>query len=100
MSKVDPSSVELLPAYVQNQLAQSPFDAVLTRIAVSTGDPDARVTLESFVENQKAPAYNGSQKAEAPKPIEEYPWGSELLQRIKQCIIAELFGAIRTENTL
>ena len=99
MSEVDPSVVEPLPAYVEDQLPQSPFDAVLTRIAVSTRDPDARVILESFVEGQKAPAYNGSQKAEAPKPIEEYPAGSELLQILKQQIIAELFRAIRTEDS-
>jgi len=99
MSEVDPGSIDLLPAYVPDQLPQSPFDAVLTRIAVSTGDPDARVILESFVESQKAPAYNESQKAEAPKPIEEYPRGSEPLERVKIRIIAELFRAIRTEDS-
>jgi len=99
MSEVDPSVVEPLPAYVEDQLPQSPFDAVLKRIAVSMGDPNARATLESFVESQKAPAYNESQKAEAPKPIEEYPPGSEPLEHVKRHIILEFFRAIRTEDS-
>ena len=99
MSEVDPSPIEPLPDYVQDQLPQSPYDAVVTRIAISTGDPDARATLESFIENQKAPAYSGSQEAEAPKPIEEYPVGTEPLTRVKQGIVLELFRAISTEDS-
>jgi hypothetical protein len=99
MSELDRSPIEPLPAYVQNQLPQSPFDAVLTRIALSTRDPNARVILESFVESQKAPAYTGSQTAESPKPIEEYPMGTEPLIRVKQQIVVELFRAIRNEES-
>jgi len=98
-SEVDSNPFEPLPSYDQNQLPQSPFDAVLTRIAISTRDPDARVTLERFIESQKAPAYSGSQQAEAPKPIEEYPIGTELLTRVKQQIVMELFCAIRREDS-
>jgi ankyrin repeat protein len=99
MSEVDPSLIEPLPSYDQNQLPQNPFDAVLTRIVISTSNPNARVTLESFIESQKAPAYSGSQSAEAPKPIEEYPMGTELLTRVKQQIVVELFRAIRREDS-
>lgn len=99
MSEVDPSLIEPLPSYDQNQLPQSPFDAVLTRIAISMRDPDARATLEGFIESQKAPAYSGSQNAEAPKPIEEYPMGTELLTRVKQQIVVELFRAIKREDS-
>ena len=99
MSEVDPSLIEPLPSYDQNQLPQSPFDAVLTRIAISMRDPDARATLEGFIESQKAPAYSGSQNAEAPKPIEEYPMGTELLMRVKQQIVVELFRAIKREDS-
>jgi hypothetical protein len=91
--------IEPIPAYVENQLPQSPFDAVLTRIAIATRDPDARATLESFVESQKAPAYNESQTAEAPKPIEEFPMGVDLLTRVKQHIVVELFQAIGREDS-
>ena len=55
--------------------------------------------LESFIESQKAPAYSGSQKAEPPKPIEEYPMGTESLTRVKQQIVVELFRAIREEDS-
>lgn len=99
MSEVDFSPIEVIPSYDPNQLPQSPFDAVLTRIANSTRDPDARVTLESFVESQKAPAYDESQKAEAPKPIEEYPMGTEPLTHVKQQIVVELFRAIEREDS-
>ena len=99
MSKVDPSPIEPLPGYVQNQLPQSTFDAAVTRIAVATRKPDARVILESLIESQKAPAYGGSQKAEAPKPIEEYPKGTEPLTRVKQQIVIELFLAIMREDS-
>jgi len=99
MSEVDPSSIETPPAYVHNQLPQSPFEAVLTKIATSMSNPDARVILESFIESQKAPAYNVSQNAEAPKPIEEYPKGTEPLTCVKQQIVVELFRAIRREES-
>lgn len=100
MSEVDFSpTIEPLPDYVQNQLPQSTFDAVMTRIAISTRDPNARVTLENFIENQKAPAYSGSQQFEAPKPIEEYPMGTEPLTRVKQQIVVELFRAIWREDS-
>ena len=98
MSEVDHGPIELLPGYVQNQLPQSTFDAVVTRIAIATREPDGRVILESFIESQKAPAYEGSQKAEAPKPIEEYPKGTEPLTRVKQQIVIELFLAITRED--
>jgi hypothetical protein len=103
MSEFDPSPIEPLPDYVQDQLPQSTFDAVVTRIAIATSrttrEPDARVILESFIESQKAPAYEGSQKAEAPKPIEEYPEGTEPLTRVKQQIVVELFLAITREDS-
>jgi hypothetical protein len=100
MSEVDPSHpFEPLPDYVQDQLPQSTFDAVVTRIVSFMSDPNARVTLESFIESQKAPAYNESQEADAPKPIEEYPMGAELLTRVKQEIVMELFRAIKREDS-
>ena len=99
MSEFDPSFIEPLPDYIQDQVPQSTFDAVVTRIAIATREPDARVILESFIESQKAPAYEGSQKAEAPKPIEEYPEGTEPLTRVKQQIVIELFLAIRREDS-
>jgi len=100
MSEVDSSPIEPLPVYVQNQVPQSPFDAALTRIAISMRIPDARVILESFIESQKAPAYNRSHTAtEPPKPIEEYPIGTEPLTRVKQQIVVELFRAIRKEES-
>jgi len=99
MNEVDSNLIEPLPVYVQDQLPQSTLDAVLTRIAVHSRQPDARVILESFIESQKAPAYSGSQKAEPPKPIEEYPMGTESLTRVKQQIVVELFRAIREEDS-
>jgi hypothetical protein len=99
MSEYDPYPIEPLPDYVQDQLPQSTFDAVVTRIAIATREPDARVILESFIESQKAPAYEGSQKAEVPKPIEEYPKGTEPLTRVKQQIVIELFLAITREDS-
>jgi len=99
MSEVDPSHIEPLPDYVQNQPPQSTFDAVVTRIAIATREPDARAILESFIESQKAPAYEGSQKTEAPKPIGEYPKGTDPLTRVKQQIVRELFLAILREDS-
>jgi ankyrin repeat protein len=41
-----------------------------------------------------------SQKAEPPKPIEEFPiMGVDLLTRVKQHIVVELFQAIRREDS-
>ena len=100
MSEVDPAPIQgPLPVYDQNQLPQSTFDAFLTRVAISAGDHDARVILESFIESQKAPAYDESQKAEPAKPIEEYPIGTDSLTRVKQQIVVELFRAISREDS-
>lgn len=100
-SEVYVTPIEAIPSYVPNQLPQSPLDAVLTRIATSTRISDARVILESFVESQKAPAYDESesQKVEAPKPIEQYPFGVDPIIRVKQEIVEELFRAIRREDS-
>jgi len=94
---------EPLPLYVQDQVPQSSFDA-LTGIAasISTRDPDARTILESFVESQKAPAYNGPEKSKSRKPI-GHPLveaGSIIdeLMRVKQQIVTELFDAIMRED--
>ncbi|KDR79819.1 hypothetical protein GALMADRAFT_265084 [Galerina marginata CBS 339.88] len=100
MSGVDRSpTTEFLPAYVQHQVPQSAFDALLTRIAICARDPNARVILESFIESQKAPAYNSSQKSEPPKPIEHYPIGTDPLTVVKQQVVAELFRAIQREDS-
>ncbi|KIM48653.1 hypothetical protein M413DRAFT_437838 [Hebeloma cylindrosporum] len=99
MSEFDPQPFEPLPGYVQDQLPQSTFDAVVTRIATASRELDAREILESFIESQKAPAYEGSQKPEAPKPIEEYPRGTDPLTGVKQQIVAELFLAITREDS-
>ncbi|KIM49659.1 hypothetical protein M413DRAFT_438827 [Hebeloma cylindrosporum] len=99
MSDVDYSPMDPLPDYVQDQLPQSTFDAVVTRIAVASSVPDARVILEGFIESQKAPDYDKSQEAEAPKPIEEYPVGPEPLTRVKQQIVKEFFLAIKREDS-
>lgn len=99
--------MEPLPVYVQDQVPQSAFDALLTRIAgpISTIHPDARVILESFIESQEAPAYNGPGETEPPKPIGQYcaldagPGSStDALTRVKQEIVKELFNAITRED--
>jgi len=97
---------EPLPHYVQDQVPQSPFDVLLTRIAapISTTHPDARTILESFVESQKAPAYNAPEKSKSREPIDHYPIvgaGSTTthgLTRVKQHIVKELFMAIWRED--
>ena len=96
---------EPLPLYVQDQVPQSLFDALLTRIAapISTTHPDARTILESFIESQKAPAYNGSGESKSREPINHYPLveaGSiaDELTCVKQQIVKELFLAIRRED--
>ena len=96
---------EPLPLYVQDQVPQSSFDALLTRIAapISTMHPDARTILESFVESQKAPAYDGPEKSKSREPIDHYPLveaGSipDELTRVKQQIVRELFNAITRED--
>jgi hypothetical protein len=97
--------VEPLPLYVQDQVPQSPFDMLLTRIAVpiSTTHPDARTILESFVESQKAPAYNGPEKYKSHEPIDHYPvvavgFITDGLMRVKQQIVKELFDAVSRED--
>ena len=49
--------MEPLPGYVEDQLPQNAFDALLTRIAspaTTLRHPNARVILESYVEGQRA----------------------------------------------
>ncbi|PPQ90645.1 hypothetical protein CVT25_006628, partial [Psilocybe cyanescens] len=90
-----------------------PYNALLTRIAapITETHPDARVILESFIEGQKAPSYNGIENGqEPPKPIDRYPQCSEIgsssssshdsfpLISVKQAIVEELFNAIARED--
>ena len=96
---------EPLPLYVQDQVPQSLYDALLTRIVgpISTTHPDARSILESFLESQKAPAYNGPEKSNSSEPINHYPLVKpgpivDGLMRVKQQIVRELFDAIRRED--
>ncbi|KDR79813.1 hypothetical protein GALMADRAFT_153574 [Galerina marginata CBS 339.88] len=97
--------MEALPVYVEDEVPQSPFDALVTRIAapISSTHPDARVILESYIESQKAPAYDRPQEIEAPKPIDHYPSddgpNADLLTRVKQQIVRELFDAIAREDS-
>ncbi|KAF4613925.1 hypothetical protein D9613_007453 [Agrocybe pediades] len=62
-----------LPVYVEGQIPQSPFDAVLTRICAATEKvyrdsykitnyASIRRVLDNFVESQKAPTYTEAQK--------------------------------------
>ena len=95
---------EPLPLYVQDP--QSSLDVLLTRIAapISTTRPDARIILESFVEIQKAPAYDGPETSKSPDPIDHYPHVEkghipDDLMLVKQQIVNELFNAIRREDT-
>jgi len=90
---------QLNPAPTYGCPGPSAFDALLTRIAVSAGNPEDRVILESFIESQKAPAYYGSQQAEPSKPIDQYPIGDDPLTCVKQQIVVELFRAIRREDS-
>lgn len=73
---------EPLPDYVEGQIPQSPFDALLTRIIESAANDYEggymernllRRTLNKFVEEQKAPTYTAGQKSEqeGKKDIEE-----------------------------
>ena len=78
---------------------------LLTRITVpiSTTHPDAHTILQSFVEGQKAPAYNGPEKSKSCEPIDHYPLveaGSitDDLTCVKQQIVKELFNAIRRQD--
>ena len=103
--------MEPLPGYVEDQLPQNAFDALLTRIAspaTTLRHPNARVILESFVEGQRAPAYHldDTTNVQAPSPIEEYPSDPEpsslepdpVLIHIKKRIVEEFFEAIRREE--
>ena len=96
---------EPLPLYDRDQVPQSSFDALLTRISgpISTRHPDARTILESFVESQKAPAYNGPEKSTSREPIDRYPLVEgrsppDELTRVKQQIVNELFTGIFSEE--
>jgi hypothetical protein len=95
---------EPLPLYVQDRVPQSSFDALLTRIVapISTAHPDVRTILESFVESQKAPAYNGPEKSTTREPINHYPlvtgFNTDELTRLKQQIVQELFNSIWRED--
>ena len=96
LAAVSSTMVEPLPLYVQDQVPQSPFDMLLTRIAVPLSHPDARTILESFVESRKAPAYDGPEKHQSHEPIDRYPnaFIPDQLTRVKQQIVKELFNAI------
>ena len=96
------------PPYVENQLPQNAFDALLTRItspATTARYPNARVMLESYVEGQRAQDHHldDATNIQSPIPIEEYPsdnpYSSSLapdpaLVHIKQRIVEEFFKAI------
>ena len=76
---------------------------LLTRIAVPTIHPDAYTILESFVESQKAPAYDGPDKSNSREPIDHYPVVesgviADGLTLVKQQIVKELFNAIKRED--
>lgn len=106
--------MEPLPAYVEDQVPQNAFDALLTRISLPIDvtlprHPNARVVLESYVESQKAPAYNVDDAAnvQSPSPISEYPADPDsinvvapdpILLRVKQRIVEEFFRAIEREE--
>ncbi len=104
-------AMERLPAYVEDQVPQNAFDALLTRIISSPAIlrlPDARIILETYVEGQRAPPYHLYDAASfpSPRPIEEYPADPDLsmlvpdptLICIKQRIVEELFRAIWRED--
>ncbi|PPQ68979.1 hypothetical protein CVT25_009164 [Psilocybe cyanescens] len=104
--------MEALPGYVEGQVPQNAFDALLSRTAahISATHPHARVLLERFVESQKAPAYNALDAfKEPPKAIDRYPaytarpsssWRADPdpLTAVKQAFVMELFEAIRRED--
>lgn len=83
-----------LPLYVQDQVPQDPFDALLIRISapISTAYPNAH---EILVAESQAPAYSGPEKSKSREPIDKYPLGSIL----KQQIVKELFSSIWREDT-
>lgn len=98
----EPTTMEPLPVYAEEDVPLTAFDILLARIAASTSNPDDRIILDSFVESQQPPAYNGPKKAEPPKPIEHYPdmpsYQADPLTRVKQHIVNELFNAIKRED--
>jgi len=102
ISTIQSVRAEPLPVYTEEELQQTAFEALTTRIAASTPDPNDRVILDSFVKSQRSPAYNGPKKAEAPKPIKHCPDGArrhlDALTRVKQHIVMELFNAIGRED--
>lgn len=98
ISEIQSGTMEPLPVYAEEEVPQSALERLLARIAACSLDPSDRVILDSFVESQRSPAYNGPKKAEPPKPIDQYPPGSgphlDPLTRVKQQIVMELFSAI------
>lgn len=93
---------EPLPLYVQDQLPQDPFDALLTRIAapISSTYPNAHKIL---VAECQAPAYSGPEKSKSREPIDHYPLLNEGISdestRVKQQIVKKLFNSIWREDT-
>ena len=104
--------MEPLPAYVEDQVPQNAFAALLTRISsepilLLNPDPNAHSILENYVTRQRAPAYcSHSMHVDSRRPIEEYPADPDAhtfapdttLICIKQQIVRELFAAIRRED--
>lgn len=85
-----------LPLYVQDEVPQNPFDALLTRIAapISTTYPNAYNILV---------ASNGLEKSKSREPIDHYPFvkGDSIPDestRVNQQIVMELFDSIRRED--
>ena len=97
--------MEPLPLYDRDQVPQSSFDMLLTRIvvAVSGVHSDPRAILESFVDSRRPPAYNGPEMRHPREPIDQYPLpGPGIvagdLMRVKQQIVKEFFNAIQRED--
>jgi ankyrin repeat protein len=103
VAAVDSGTMEPLPVYAEQDGPRSVFDIIFARMAAHVRYPDDEVILQSFIESQKAPAYNTPKKAEAPKPIDHYPPGSkphtDTLTRVKQEIVEELFSSVSREDS-
>ena len=94
---------EPLPLYVQDQVPQDPFDALLIRIAapISSIHPNA---LKILVAEYQAPAYSELEKSKSREPIDDYPLVDgrstpDESTRLKQQIVKELFNSISREDT-
>lgn len=95
--------MESLPVYIEGQVPQNPFDALITRVSAPLlkKHPAARSVLESFIESQKAPTSEKTQ--DFPTPIDKYPLGDNDVQdltllSVKQSLVDELFKAITKED--